>query len=204
VNRVNLIYNAAARLFSEKGYRGASLQDLAQEVGIKKASLYHYVASKEELLYQIFLSVGERIQNQFLKIRKDCFCPLERIERYVTCYLSFVVTDEAAFQIFLTEKRELTPQHRERVNAICDLLSTLMREAILQAKEQGFVSQDVKEDLATLFIFGACNWAVGWFSPHGRYSMEEVARYFTSLFLGGLKEGEHHRGGVANLEGQNR
>ena len=195
MNRLDLIYSAATKLFSEKGYRGASLQDLAQEVGIRKASLYHYVANKEELLYHIFLHVGERIQAQFLKIRKDCLHPLERIERFIGCYLSFVVTDRPAFRIFLTERKELTPQHRERVEAICDLLNSLMREAIVQAKMEGLVPEDVKEDLATLFIFGACDWAVGWFSPQGKYSIKEVARYYASLFFGGLKEGELDRGG---------
>ena len=191
MNRMNLIFTAAARLFSEKGYRGASLQDLAQEVGIRKASLYHYVANKEELLYQIFLHVGERIQAQFLRIRRDCPHPLERIRRFISCYLSFVMTDKSAFQIFLTEKKELDPGHRERVEAICDLLNNLMREAIIQAKEEGLIPGHVKEDLATLFIFGACNWAVGWFSPQGKYSMEEIADYYASLFIGGLEGGSH-------------
>ncbi len=190
MNRLDLIYSAATRLFSEKGYRGASLQDLAQEVGIRKASLYHYVTNKEELLYHIFLNVGERIQIQFLKIRKDCPHPLERIRRFIECYLSFVVTDIPAFQIFLTEKKELIPQHRERVEAICDLLNSLMKEAIVQAKREGLVPEDVREDLATLFIFGACNWAVGWFSPRGKYSIEDVADYYASLFIGGLRGGE--------------
>ncbi len=196
MNRMDLIFTAATRLFSEKGYRGASLQDLAREVGIRKASLYHYVTNKEELLFHIFLNVGERIQAQFLRIRKDCPDPMERIRRFIACYLSFVVTDRPAFQIFLTEKKELTPQHRERVEAICDLLNSLMREAIVQAKREGLVREDVREDLATLFIFGACNWAVGWFSPRGKYPIEEIAEYYASLFIGGLQGGGSHGGSL--------
>ena len=187
MGRLDLLYDAAIRLFSEKGYRRASLQEVAQEVGIQKASLYHYIPSKEELLYQIFLSVGERIQTQFLKIRRDHHHPLERIRRFVECYLSFIVSDKEAFQIFLTEKKELTPQHREKVDTICDLLNALMREAILHAKEKGLVAPDVKEDLATLFIFGACNWAVGWFSPHGKYPMGEIARDYSDILIKGLR-----------------
>jgi len=156
-------------------------------VGIQKASLYHYIPSKEELLYQIFLSVGEKIQVQFLRIRKDCHHPLKRIGRFVECYLSFIASDREAFQIFLTEKKELTPQHRGKVDTICDLLNALMREAILQAREKGVVAPDVKEDLATLFIFGACNWTVGWFSPQGKYSIGKIARDYSDIFLKGLR-----------------
>jgi hypothetical protein len=100
-----------------------------------------------------------------------------------------VVNDRSAFQVFLTEKRELTPQHRKKVDAVCDLLNSLMREAILQAKDEGLLSPDVKEDLATLFIFGACNWVVEWFSPQGRYSVEDIAKYYVSIFLKSLKDG---------------
>jgi len=187
MNRLNLLYDAAMKLFSEKGYRGASLQEVAQEVGIQKASLYHYIPSKEELLYQIFLSVGEKIQAQFLRIRRDCYHPLKRIGRFVECYLSFIASDREAFRIFLTEKKELTPPHREKVDAICDLLNALMREAILQAREEGMIAPEVKEDLATLFIFGACNWTVEWFSPQGKYSMGEIAQDYSDIFLKGLK-----------------
>jgi len=187
MNRLNLLYDAAMKLFSEKGYRGVSLQEVAQEVGIKKASLYHYIPSKEELLYQIFLSVGEKIQSRFLRIKRECPHPLKRIGRFVECYLSFIASDREAFRIFLTEKKELTPPHREKVDAICDLLNALMREAILQAKEEGMIAPEVKEDLATLFIFGACNWTVEWFSPQGRYSMGEIAQDYSDIFLKGLK-----------------
>jgi AcrR family transcriptional regulator len=62
VNRLSFIHAVATKLFSEKGYKGASLQEIAQEVGIQKASLYHYIPSKEELLCEIFLSVVERLQ----------------------------------------------------------------------------------------------------------------------------------------------
>jgi AcrR family transcriptional regulator len=187
MGRLDLLYNAATRLFSEKGYRGASLQELAEEVGIQKASLYHYIPSKEELLYQIFLSVGERIKSQFLRIRREFPHPLERVERFICCYLSFVVIDKQAFQIFLTEKKELSPEHKEKVNSICDLLNSLMKEAIVQAKNEGMISPNIKEDLATLFIFGACNWVVGWFSPRGASSIEEVAQNYAEIFLNGLK-----------------
>src|SRR2546430_17540684 len=43
----------AARLFAEKGYQGTSLADLAGALGVQKPSLYHHIASKEDLLWDV-------------------------------------------------------------------------------------------------------------------------------------------------------
>src|SRR5258708_18572732 len=43
----------AARLFAERGYHGTSLADVAKALGIQKASLYHHIASKEDLLWDV-------------------------------------------------------------------------------------------------------------------------------------------------------
>ncbi|HEY9563993.1 MAG TPA: helix-turn-helix domain-containing protein, partial [Nocardioides sp.] len=47
------VVSAAARVFSEKGFGGASLEDVANEVGMLKGSLYNYIKSKEDLLFAI-------------------------------------------------------------------------------------------------------------------------------------------------------
>jgi len=187
MNRVWIIYDEAIKLFSEKGYRGATLQDLAKRVGIKKASIYHYVESKEEILYNIFLIVAGRIKEEFFKIHKNFPNPLERIGKFIECYLSFIEKDKDAFSIFLAEKKELTPEHREEIERVCDLLNLMMRDAIKEAKERGFIDKSIKEDITTLFIFGACNWTVKWFSPSGKYSMKDIAKEFSRVFLHGIK-----------------
>ena len=51
-------------LFAERGYAGASLRELGRRVGVKQPSLYHYFASKEELLEQIFNAFGQSIFDQ--------------------------------------------------------------------------------------------------------------------------------------------
>ena len=51
--RLREIYDAAARVFSEKGYDGASIQDVADAVGILKGSLYYYIDTKQDLLFGI-------------------------------------------------------------------------------------------------------------------------------------------------------
>ncbi len=53
MTRRDEVTRVAARLFAERGYDGTSLADVAEAVGIQKASLYHHIATKEDLLWEV-------------------------------------------------------------------------------------------------------------------------------------------------------
>ena len=73
---------AAIRVFSAKGYASASIQDVAEEVGVLKGSLYHYIDSKEDLLARIF----EDSADQFVAMLEEASNlderPLERLRSF--------------------------------------------------------------------------------------------------------------------------
>ncbi len=186
MNRFEEIFRTAISLISERGFRGTSLNDIADKVGIKKPSLYHYFHSKEDLLYWIFLSVAEKIQRDFLKIQQTEPHPLKRIKKFIHCYLKYIGEDPKRFYIFLTEKRELSEEHQKDMEKICDLLNHLMKSAIIEAKEKKLIDKSVIPDLATFFIYGACNGTVVWFSPQGKYSIDQVADVFSSFVFKAL------------------
>ncbi|BAT71884.1 TetR family transcriptional regulator [Thermosulfidibacter takaii ABI70S6] len=180
------IIREAVRLIAEKGYKSTSLEELSEKVGIKKASLYHYFEGKEDLLYWIFMDVGERIRKDFLKIDSQIKDPVKRIAEFVRCYLNYIKEDPLGFKIFLTEKRELSQERREEVEKICDLLFELMKKAVDEALSSGRLDTDMPSDLAAFFIFGACNSTVVWFSPEGKYSMEKIAEHYTKAIFKAL------------------
>lgn len=68
---VRLILDAAARLFTEKGYDAASLQDIIRETRLSKGAIYHHFASKEEILEAIMNRIGEENAVELAKVRDD-------------------------------------------------------------------------------------------------------------------------------------
>ena len=58
-SRKNDIIITSARLFKEKGYSAVTMRDLAHELGIKAASLYNHISSKQEILSEIIISIAE-------------------------------------------------------------------------------------------------------------------------------------------------
>lgn len=68
-NRKDDIVKAAAKLFKKKGYSAVTMRDLATELGIKAASLYNHINSKQELLNTIIISIAEEFTNEMNNIK---------------------------------------------------------------------------------------------------------------------------------------
>src|SRR5437762_11407012 len=86
------ILGAAARIFREKGYHGASVRDIAESVGLLKGSLYHYIRSKEELLARLFEGALEDTIRELEAIAARDTAPSVRLREMVKAYVS-AVTD---------------------------------------------------------------------------------------------------------------
>src|SRR3954463_16258741 len=83
------ILEAAARVFHEKGYESTSIQDIADAVGILKGSLYYYITSKEDLLFEILQSVHEEALENLAQIDATPGDALQRLRAFVTMHFTF-------------------------------------------------------------------------------------------------------------------
>ena len=104
------ILAAAARIFREKGYHGASVRDIAESVGLLKGSLYHYIRSKEELLARLFEGALEDTIQELEKIAARDAAPPVRLREMVKAYVGAVTENLDAVSLYLREWRALRPQ----------------------------------------------------------------------------------------------
>src|SRR3954454_8148252 len=102
----------AARLFAERGYQGTSLADLAGALGVQKPSLYHHIASKEDLLWEIAWSGAEAFHAAL-----DGVPPApasDRIRLALRAHLAVVAGQLDIATVFVREWRYLEGERRER------------------------------------------------------------------------------------------
>src|SRR5690349_13909502 len=85
LSRKDVIVKAAAVLFHEKGYKAASMRDLAEKVGVEAASLYNHIRSKTELLHDICFVVANRFwehMNQAESSKEPAIAKIEELLRF--------------------------------------------------------------------------------------------------------------------------
>jgi len=179
------ILEEAARLFTEKGYEAASVQDLAQALGLSKAALYHHFRSKEEVLYEISLQALEGLLREGEKALgvED---PRRALLAFMEAHARYLEENYAFFAAMLQGLQSLSPDRRERTVALRDRHEAHLRAILSRGIEAG-VFRPVDVALAGRAILSLLNWMIRWFRPGGPLRAEEVARVYFDLILRGLE-----------------
>jgi AcrR family transcriptional regulator len=180
------VYEAALRLFREKGYHATSMQDIAAAVGLYKGSLYHYIGSKEDLLVRVFERAMRALLEDVERIAADTsLAPSVQLRQIIRAHVEAVAANLDALTVYLHEWRALTGESLASVRAQRERYAALVAEIVRRGVSQGeFEATDV--GIATLGVLGMCNWLCQWYRPGGRLSAADIAAHFADLVLGGL------------------
>lgn len=178
--------DAAARLFNSKGYAATSTRDIAAAVGMHSGSPFYYFASKNALLDAVMregMAGALHSQQQVLAALPTRVEARAQLRVLVRHHFEILLGPQSGFiPVMLYEWRSLTAAQRKGIGRIRDAyegawmptLNTLAAEGALRAEPA----------VARLFIFGALNWAVTWFSPRKGESLDALTEHALGLFLG--------------------
>ena len=151
----------AARLFAERGYQGTSLADLADELGVQKPSLYHHIASKEDLLWAV-ASEGAEAFHAALDGVPAAAPVAERIRLALRAHLAVVAQQLDVATVFVREWRYLSGERREAFVAERRRYEQRVRDLFRDGVEQSELKTDLDVGTAALLFLSAANWAYAW------------------------------------------
>ncbi|MFO7192406.1 MAG: TetR/AcrR family transcriptional regulator [Thermocrispum agreste] len=180
------LIEVATQVFYEKGYEKASLQEIADRVGMLKGSLYYYIQSKEDLLYEVVSTVHERGLSIVRQLAERSGEPLERLENVIHGHVVHTCRTLIPTTVFLHELSSLPEERRAEVLGGGHTYQSVFRGLVEEARERGQVREDVDPKLAALFILGSTNWLYRWFKPDGPYSPERIATDFADMAVRGI------------------
>lgn len=180
------VVRAATRLFTERGIRGVSLQNIADEVGLTKGALYHYFSSRDDLLRHVF---GDWITREVISLRKQTSCPgdaLEKLRAYVRYHVSSVVTNVDLYTLSFFSEVEMPPDVRAEFRGLKRQSDAILMDILRQGMAEGrFAGPDVK--VVAFAIDGMCNWLCQWYDVDGPKSADDIADEFLGLLVHGLE-----------------
>src|ERR1700742_4859609 len=117
-NRSQDVLEAAVRVFHKKGYASASIQDIADEVGVLKGSLYHYIDSKEDLLARLFEDSAEHFLAMLDEPGGPNAPPVERLSRFAYACSYWYLQNIERVTIYANEWKHLTGKRLKLVVGI--------------------------------------------------------------------------------------
>ena len=183
--REDQLLQTATRLFKEKGYRNTSMQDLADALGVQKASLYYYIESKEELLRRLLEHAFTLVGAQIDEIYAADLPPLEKLRRALENHAVTLMDNLNLVSVYMDEYRNLPPRRLKQVLAV----RKHYEQTLMQILQEGIASGEfrpVNIEMTVYGLLGMLNWTVQWFSPTGELSSQEIASILVDLALYGL------------------
>jgi AcrR family transcriptional regulator len=165
---------AAIKVFYERGYSDATVQDVADELGILKGSLYHYIDTKEDLLFQLIKEVHVDVLQILEEVRAETeIDPLERLTRYVRRQVEYNIGNLEPITIYYHDLERLTGERLKYVEASRRVHLDFAAGLIAEAQKQKLTQTSADPTLVASCLFGTIIWTYKWFRP-GRMSRKAV------------------------------
>ncbi|MGZ0217615.1 MAG: TetR family transcriptional regulator [Acidimicrobiales bacterium] len=178
--RVQLL-DVAMTVFSEHGYHGASMNDVAKQAGVTKPVLYQHFPSKQDLYLELVDDVSHRLGTAVTEAAGSSSNPHESAVQGFTAYFGFVQSNERAFRLLFGRG---APREQELSGG------TRMVEDHMRATIQSFLPENLTDEARTLTAQAILGMAEGvcrdWLATGAQRSPDEIAEQLGRLLVLGL------------------
>lgn len=181
-----LILDTAVRLFAERGYLGASINDIATAAGLTKGAVFHYFPRKSSLLLEIHDACLNLLLERVDERQSLELTATEELRHLVSDVMYLTQTMPNHVRVFFEDWRHIEPDVLTRVLAIRDRYAQHLEATIAAGTAEG-TFRDLDPKLASFFTFGVVNWAYQWYRPSGTLDHEQIAEAMTDFVERGLR-----------------
>jgi AcrR family transcriptional regulator len=179
------ILKSAAAAFRRVGYHGATVEEIAAALKMKKGNLYYYFKNKEEILFACHQYSLDRLMELLDEVERSGLRPDEKLRGLIRAFVQTILDELHGTALFL-DLEALSPSHLKTVIVRRDRFDRGIRQVLDEGLSDGtFVRGDSK--LLTFAILGAVNWIPRWFDPSGPATSEQIADSFADYLIAGLE-----------------
>ncbi|MBX3538921.1 MAG: TetR family transcriptional regulator [Chelatococcus sp.] len=181
------IMHVAKQIIHRKGSEAASLQEIADALNMKKASLYYYFSSKEELLQDILTTIiGEGMTRVRGILERQQDDPLTRLWRLVASHIHHLCADVVDVAVFLHERKMIPPDKRKTLLADDYAYEAAFIDTIRAGQRAGQIRDDIDAKLVALSLLGSTNWTYTWYKSDGDLAPAFIGSQFATMTINSL------------------
>ena len=170
------VVTTAAALFARRGFQATSMDELSDATGLGSGGLYHYIGSKQRLLFEIFQQLMDPLLAQAAEIEASDATPEEQLRALVRAWVAHVETHLDHMAVFAQERHSIEHEPEwEQVRASRDGF-----EAIV---ERRLAAVGLTDRLTLFALLGMVNHTATWVRPGGRLSADEIADGYCDMLL---------------------
>ncbi len=178
------VIRAAAHAFNRKGYHNTSLDDIAAALDVTKPTVYYYVTSKEQLLFECFVAGVEQIRTAFRTVKDLEVSARERLNGVLRHY-GEAVASEFGWCMVRAEEQDLPPAMSSHIKALKSEIDQGIRRLIRDGIQDGSI-HPCDPKMTAFALAGALNWIAHWYRENQSMTAAEIAGAFVTLFENGL------------------
>lgn len=179
------ILHEAARLFDRQGYHRINMENIAQATGLKKPTLYHYISSKDQILFEIQEIIMTTLLDSLNDRRKNKMSPVDILHGMFRDVFQIMHDYPGFVRVFFESMREIQDERRGEVrrsrraylSGIIEVVAEGMAQKQLRAADPRVVA---------LCLMGTCNWSYQWYRPDRDASPLELADQCWEIAAGGV------------------
>ena len=179
------ILKAAAEVFYEKGYDAATLQEIADRVGILKGSIYYYIKTKSDLLDHLLTEVHNEGVAMIRQRSEESGTVFDKLEAMFRGHIDYMCRNQAKSTVYLHELKALDPKRREslfRGHEFRDEFLALIKKG----QAEGLILDSLDPKLTAQTMMGWTNSLYQWYRPQPRKPMDQIANHFVTIMLRGI------------------
>jgi AcrR family transcriptional regulator len=188
--RLAEILAAAAEVFYEKGYEGASLRDLSRRTRMSLAGLYYYFESKEKLLYLIQRHTFTEVLEELRERLASACDPEHAVRIMIRNHIEYFVANMTAMKVLAHEDNTLKNGFGGEIQALkreyYRVCSGLLDELRKQKSGSNASPRKSERRTAVMSLFGMMNWIYTWYNPQIDPGSDELADQIANMFLNGV------------------
>jgi len=184
-SRKKEIIDVASQLFKEKGYNAVSMRDIAQEMGIKAASLYNHITGKQEILSTIILDVAQKFTNGMNKVMMEKSSSILKIQKIIELHIGITINYSEGMATLNndwmhlndTDRKEFIKMREEYEESFRQIIKQGIKDQEIQARHPEVILFSILSTLRTLYL---------WYQKRGKLDANILKKDMVEVFLNGI------------------